>query len=107
MEKEFYKVTYSNGTSQVLCLINTQNYLSIKILLSIMDSLESKMSKVKKKSSEYTKLNTKYRELSSIVKGIGNYFVKDSPLYNAIHNGGILILPKQQGGNQRINIIKL
>ena len=63
--------------------------------------------------SEYNKKNKKYQELEreiKVLKGklkpLGEWFTSGSPLGKALRNGGLLILPSQQGGTHKVEFTK-
>jgi nitrogen regulatory protein PII-like uncharacterized protein len=98
-----YQITYKNGVIQYKNLISREDYDNIyKSLLEKIYKIEINNSISKEeKNSKIRKIKSKLKELFG-----DEFFVVNSPLYNAIETG-VLSLTTQQGGNHLIKIKKL
>lgn len=105
MVKGLYKITYSNGLSQIKRLISHDDYINIIRPLEIeIDLLKSTIKKKSKDKKDLAKKQELYQlKLKRNGYFEGDYFTDKSPLYDAIKTG-ILILPKSQGGSQQCSI---
>lgn len=94
-----YKITYSNGISQVKNLIYHRTYLNtIKIAENEIYEIEKANKFKPTKESERLKDYIKFT--------FGEYMTTKSPLFLAISTG-VLRLPKSQGGNHYVKLEKL
>lgn len=97
MRKVLYKVTYSNGATQICNLISRYEYeTTIKVYKEQIIDFTNQMSKLSKNSKKYQELNMKISEY-------GDFFVGDSPLGKALWSAShTMILPKWQGGEHKV-----
>lgn len=96
-----YKITYPNGISQEKNLVERCIYDEvIKPLDQILYKVELKLAETnaKKKKELVENLKQCRKKIKSTLYSFGEYFIDDSPLGNAMVNGGKLILPEHQGG---------
>lgn len=98
--KETFKVMYvKEGMNQTKNLISQEDYEEkVKPILKEIQELESKQSEYNKKNKKYQELEKEIRTLKGKLKPLGEWFTSRSPLGKALRNGGLLILPSQQGG---------
>lgn len=106
--KETFKVTYvKEGMNQTKNLISQEDYEEkVKPILKEIQELESKQSEYNKKNKKYQELEKEIRTLKGKLKPLGEWFTSRSPLGKALENGGLLILPSQQGGTHKVEFTK-
>lgn len=104
MIKGTFKVTYvKEKMSQTKNLISQEDYEEkIKPVLKEIQELESKQSEYNKKNKKYQELEKEIRALKRKLKPLGEWFTSESPLGEALENGGFLVLPPQQGGTHKV-----
>lgn len=106
--KETFKVMYvKEGVNQTKNLISQEDYEEkVKPILKEIQELESKQSEYNKKNKKYQELEKEIRTLKGKLKPLGEWFTSRSSLGKALENGGLLILPPQQGGTHKVEFIK-
>lgn len=104
MRKVLYKVTYSNGVTQICNLISRYEYeTTIKVYKEQIIDFTNQMSKLSKNSKKYQELNQKCKELNMKISEYGDFFVDDSPLGKALWSAsGYMELPLHQGGKHKV-----
>ena len=96
-----YKITYPGGVSQEKNLVERSLYDEvIKPIDQTLYKVESMLAETnaKKKKELVEDLRHTRKKIKSVLSSLGEYFVSDSPLGQAMMNGGKLILPEHQGG---------
>lgn len=96
-----YKITYPCGVSQEKNLVERSMYDEvIKPIDQTLYKVESMLAETnaKKKKELVEDLRHTRKKIKSVLSSFGEYFVSDSPLGQAMVNGGKLILPEHQGG---------
>jgi hypothetical protein len=96
-----YKITYPGGVSQEKNLVERSLYDEvIKPIDQTLYKVESMLAETnaKKKKELVEDLRHTRKKIKSVLSSFGEYFVSDSPLGQAMMNGGKLILPEHQGG---------
>lgn len=106
--KETFKVTYvKEGMNQTKKLNLTRRLRRKSQTNSERDQeLESKQSEYNKKNKKYQELEREIKVLKGKLKPLGEWFTSGSPLGKALRNGGLLILPSQQGGTHKVEFTK-
>lgn len=102
-----FMITYENGISQTKVLISKDTYNEIKNIMNEVTNLEGQIADLSKKNKKRVEIENRIKKMISPIKELNEYFVVDSPLYNAWNQSnreGILVLPKSQGGNHNIII---
>ena len=96
-----YKITYPGGVSQEKNLVERGLYDEvIKPIDQTLYKVESMLAETnaKKKKELVEDLRHARKRIKSVLSSFCEYFVSDSPLGQAMVNGGKLILPEHQGG---------
>lgn len=95
-----YRITYSNEITQTKCLISHSDFENI------IKPTETKIYELERANN--WKPSVQSKKLKSDLKTMFSsaYFTDKSPLYEAISTG-ILILPKDQGGAQKCQVVAI
>lgn len=99
-----YRITYPEGIIQEKNLLEDDEYEKVKELKSKLSDLEQDLGEInkRKKLEQWNLCNSKIKELKTELDKYGEWFIKNSPLGQALINGGHLILPtyKNDGSKQ-------
>lgn len=85
-----FKFTYENGISQTKVLISKDTYRDIKRIVYEVTLLEGEAANLGKKNKKRLELENKIKDLMKPIKELGEYFVVDSPMYDAWRTGVIV-----------------
>lgn len=90
-----YKITYPEGISQEKNLLNEEEYEKVKDLNSRLSDLKQQLGDInkRKKFDQWNLCNSKIKEIESELSIYGEWFIINSPIGQALLNGGYLILP--------------
>lgn len=105
-----YKITYcKNGFTQMHHLISNELYNNLVIpTKNRIYELECEWSNTSKKNKQKRlEIENLIKKEKGKIKFCSPYFLIGSPLYNAIFNGGKLILPEYEGGTHYIYIERI
>lgn len=108
-----YRITYPKyNTSQVKNLISHEDYENIyKKESERIQEFETEIAGLNKKKHQ-DKIRELNQEIKDIKKKLSNYFGSEfftdkSPIWISRYNGGIMMLPWQQGGLINVELEKL